>query len=126
MHLSQVWARKARDSGMVRPERPCLLHTQASPGATALLTAVHDPRSPCEGSPWAVVPRYPARDPPGDACRRTGGRRESSFSTGISPPGEIAVHFSQVRVRKLRNRGMASPESRCLIDNEACAGVQPR
>ena len=65
MHLSQVWARKARDSGMVRPERPCLLHTQASPGATALLTAVHDPRSPCERSPWPwclVIPLETLRE----------------------------------------------------------------
>jgi len=42
--------RSCATGGWCSQNPPRLIHTVASPGSTALLTVVHDPRLPCEGS----------------------------------------------------------------------------
>jgi hypothetical protein len=67
VHLSQVWVRKLRNRGTVQPEPPWLVHHRGIFPREALLTVVHDPRSPCEDKHWGPYTPSSWSNRPGDA-----------------------------------------------------------
>jgi hypothetical protein len=83
VHLSQVWAKKLRNRGMVQPEPPSPDPHRGIPRLDSSLDSGARPPVALRGKPGGRAPRHPVRDTPGDACRWSPVRRRESRSPGF-------------------------------------------